>query len=87
MNTGALRHRVTLDESGVPLEPPDWWCASVNEGGQATFSGRYHPGITTATRVHHKGRIYHVQSIANPEDRDAGLVLTCIEVFDGEAQP
>jgi hypothetical protein len=84
MNTGALRHRVTLTtgDDAVPLSPPDWWCASLSEGtGETTLIGRFHPGITTATRVHFKDRVYHVESIINREDRDAELVLSCTEVF------
>ena len=89
MNTGALRHRVTLDipngETGgfTPLDPPDWMCAHLSEpGGQATLIGRFHPGITTSTRVHFKTRIYHVVTIVNRDERDAELVLSCSEVFD-----
>jgi len=89
MNTGALRHLVTLDVPDgatgtyTPLDPADWYCAFLSEtAGQATLLGRYHPGITTATRVHFKARTYHVVSIVNREERDAELVLACSEVFD-----
>jgi len=88
MNTGALRHHVTLDipngETGsfTPLNPPDWWCAYLSEtAGMATLVGRYHPGITTATRVHFKDRVYHVTAIVNREERNAEFVLSCSEVF------
>jgi len=60
----------------------DWWCAIQESTGQTTMTGRFHPGITTATRIHHKGRIYHVDTIANRDDRDVELTLTCREVFD-----
>ena len=89
MNTGALRHRVTLD---VPTARPGAFrrcrpaglvCAYLSEtAGVATLIGRYHPGITTATRVHFKTRMFHVVSIINREERDAELVLSCTEVFD-----
>ena len=88
MNTGALRHRVTLDTPAgaagyTPLVPPDWDCAVLNIGsGTDSFIGRYHAGITTATRLHFKGRIYHVIAIANRGERDLELELTCREVFD-----
>jgi hypothetical protein len=85
MNVGTTRHHVTLDgPGGLPLEPPDWWCAVDEVTGQTTITGRFHPGITTATRVHHKGRIYHVESLTNREDLNTELVLMCREVFDGE---
>jgi hypothetical protein len=88
MNSGALRHVVTLDVPNgtngyLPLNPASWYCAALSEGsGQATLIGRFHPGITTATRVHFKGRVYHVDSIVNREERDVELVLTCHEVFE-----
>jgi Phage head-tail joining protein len=89
MNTGALRHHVTLDVPDgatggyLPLSPPDWWCAQQTEAmGQAILIGRFHPGITTATRVHFRGKTYHVDSIINREERDAELVLSVREVFD-----
>jgi hypothetical protein len=88
MNPGMLRHLVQLDgppASGTtytPLNPPTWWCAVQESTGQTTIVGRYHPGITTGTRVHHKGRTYHVETIANRDDRDLELVLRCREVFD-----
>jgi hypothetical protein len=85
MNTGARRHRVTLTtgDDAVPLSPPDWWGAFLTEAtpGQATLIGPYHPGITTATRVHFKGRVFHVDAISNREERDAELVLSLSEVF------
>jgi metal-dependent hydrolase (beta-lactamase superfamily II) len=81
---GQYRHRVTLfgPDADTPLDPPDWDCAVNESTGQTLITGRYHPGITTATRLHHKGRIYQVDTIANRDDRDVELVLTCREVFD-----
>jgi hypothetical protein len=88
MNTGALRHLVTLDVPNgatgtyTPLDPPTWWCAYLSEtAGEATLIGRFHPGITTATRVHVKGRTFHVESVINREERDAELVVSISEVF------
>lgn len=84
MNTGARRHHVTLDNgAGTPLSPPDWWCAHLSEtAGEATLIGRYHPGITTDTRVHLKGKTYHVDAVINREERNAELVVSVSEVFD-----
>jgi hypothetical protein len=88
MNTGALRQVVTLDvPNGIngylPLNPPDWACAIVSQGtGLATLmTGRYHPGINTATRVHFNGRLFHVDSLINRDERNLELVLSCTEVF------
>jgi metal-dependent hydrolase (beta-lactamase superfamily II) len=84
MNAGTLRHHVTLfgPDADTPLVPPDWWCAVQESTGTTIITGRFHPGITTATRLHHKGRIYQVDTIANRDDRDVELTLTCREVFD-----
>jgi hypothetical protein len=88
MNSGALRHLVTLDVPNgsagyLPLDPPTWYCAIRTEGADlATLAGRYHPGITTATRVHVKGRTFHVDEIINREERDVELLLLCREVFE-----
>lgn len=84
---GEYRHIVTLDvpngSSGyLPLDPAEWRCASIGEqSGLATLIGRYHPGITTATRVHFQGRTFHVDTLINRGDRNIELVLTCHEVF------
>jgi hypothetical protein len=88
MNTGSLRHLVSLDvpngSSGyLPLDPATWYCAVLDEGaGMTRFIGRFHPGITTATRVHFQGRTYHVDHVANREARDIEIELTGREVFD-----
>jgi hypothetical protein len=68
----------------LPLNPATWYCHVRDDGsGQVTLmAGEYHPGITTATRVHHKGRTYHVDAIENREARDTELVLSCHEVFE-----
>ena len=89
MNTGALRHLVTLDTPNgsngyTPLTPPDWWCAQNSLGPDlgVLLTGRFHPGINTATRVHFgNGRIFQVDSVVNREERDVELVLACREVF------
>ena len=88
MNTGSLRHLVTLDvpngSSGyLPLDPATWYCAVLDEGiGLTRFIGPFHPGITTATRVHFSGRIFHVDHVANREARDIEIELTGREVFE-----
>lgn len=88
MALGQREQLVTLDipngNAGyLPLDPATWYCEFRSEGsGLASLAGEYHPGITTATRVHFKGRVYHVDSIVNRDERDVELVLTCREVFD-----
>ena len=89
MNTGARRHMVALDQPAgdqghTPLDPSHWYCAVIAEGGAGgtVLVGPYHPGISTRTRVHLKGRLYHVDEVRNREERDRELALTCHEVFD-----
>lgn len=91
MNTGALRHLVTLDVpnggSGyLPLNPATWYCSVLSEGtGTVTLVGRFHPGLTTPNaRVHFKGRIFHVDTAVNRDEKDVELALVCREVFDGD---
>jgi len=88
MAIGAYTQIVTLDETdgagGVRLlTPPTWYCTPLPEaGGLLTLVGHYHAGITTATRVHLKGRVYHVDSVVNRGERDVQTQLACTEVFD-----
>lgn len=88
MTLGRREHLVSLDRPNgsagyLPLDPATWYCAVIGEGGAGgtIFVGEYHPGITTATRVHFKGRVYHVDAIVNREERDTELALSCHEVF------
>lgn len=88
MALGDRQQLVTLDvpngsEGYLPLDPATWYCQVRSEGsGLAILAGAYHPGITTATRVHLKGRIYHVDAVVSRDERDVDLELTCREVFE-----
>ena len=91
MNTGSLRHLVTLDvpngSSGyLPLDPATWYCAVLDEGaGTTRFIGHFHPGLTTPNaRIHFEGRIFHVDTARDLDARHVELELTCREVFDGD---
>lgn len=42
---------------------------------------RFHPEITTASRLTFKGRTFEVQSVQNVDERDIALVLICAEVL------
>lgn len=44
--------------------------------------GRWHPQITTASRLLFHGRILLVASIANPEERSLEVILICAEVLN-----
>ena len=84
-------------ESWAPLDPADWDCSiepattrtleAIGAGtvlAQATHivKGRYHPGITTETRVTFEGRTLNVLSVANRDERDLETDLVCAEVVN-----
>ena len=88
IDSGRLDQRVTLDvpdgASGgyLPLTPATWHCEVVSEAIEVLIlRGRYHVGITTATRVHRDGRTFHVDAVVHRR-RDDESLLTCREVFD-----
>jgi len=91
MAIGTYQQIVTLDETdgagGVrPLDPPTWYGAPIAEGGGlVTLVGHYHAGITTATRVHFKGRTFHVDGVLDRGGRGFQTQITCQEVFDAGA--
>ena len=41
---------------------------------------RFHPGITTDSRLTFKGRTFEVQSVQNVDERDIALILICAEI-------
>lgn len=88
VDSGALDTVVTLDVpdgtsgSYTPLDPPAGHYAIVSEGaGVVLLRGRYHAGVTTATRLHWDGRTFHVDLVVNKKREDEAL-LTCREVFE-----
>jgi len=80
----------------VSLDPPTWYCsitpATVRDlerltAGttvtQATFilEGDYHAGITTQTQItKDDGRVFYVNGVQNPEERNVVTVAFCSEV-------
>lgn len=88
MPLGDRQQLVTLEtpngSSGyLPLDPATWYCHVRSEAsGLAVLTGAYHPGISVHTRVHLKGRTYHVNAVLNSDERDVELELECREVFD-----
>jgi head-tail adaptor len=44
--------------------------------------GRWHPGITPASRLRARGRTLNVLAVGNPDERDRTVVLICAEVFE-----
>jgi head-tail adaptor len=83
-------------ETPVPLIPPEWDCSiqqasartleSIGAGSvlaQATHlvRGRFHPGITTQTRLAvGGGRVFSVLYVANRDERNIETDLVCAEV-------
>ncbi len=83
-------------EGWLPLDPTVWACSiapatardleSIGAGSvlaQATHivKGRYHPGITTQTRVSFEGRVLNVVYVANRDERDMESDVVCVEVI------
>jgi SPP1 family predicted phage head-tail adaptor len=89
-------------ETFAPLDPPTWDCSiqaatlrdlerqiagTIQASATHLVRGRYHPGITTETRILFEGRQLAVQSVQNVEERDLETVLVCGEIkTDGSAQ-
>jgi len=84
MAIGTYTLLVALDTpSGGPLDPPTWYANPLAEGGGLlTLIGHYHAGITIATRVQFKGRVFHVDSVLNRGEGDWQTQITCKEVFE-----
>src|SRR5262245_47718556 len=87
-------------ETWADAAPAKWACsitpATVRDLERTTASttlttathlvrGRFHPGITTASRLLFKGRQLLVVFVGNPEERDLELTLVCAEVLDDAA--
>jgi head-tail adaptor len=84
-------------ESYAPLDPPTWYCTiepataaglermtagAVISLATHAISGRYHPGITTETRLTFEGRVFEVKQVINRQERNMRTVLVCVEQVD-----
>jgi len=78
----------------TPLDPPTWHArirpAGVRDLERVTtgtvasmathvLAGRFHPGITTKTRIKHGARAFSVLYVGTPEARDIDLELLVSE--------
>jgi hypothetical protein len=74
----------------VPLTPPTWYVrvrpATARDAEKVTAGtvithvshivhGRWHPGVTTRTRMLHDGHVYQITSVVNLEERDREMEL------------
>lgn len=79
----------------APLDPPTWDCSIVPATAREletvaagtviaqashVIRGRFHPGITTESRLTFEGRVFNVVSVVNRDERDIETDLVCIEV-------
>jgi head-tail adaptor len=77
-------------ETWAPLDPPTWYVrvrpATARDAERVTAGtvithvshivhGRWHPGVTTRTRMRCKGHVYQVTSVVNLEERDREMEL------------
>jgi head-tail adaptor len=82
-------------ETFTPLDPPEWDC-SIQQASARTLEalgagslvaqathlvrGRYHPGITTQTRITFGARALNVLYVANRDERNIETDLVCSEL-------
>lgn len=82
-------------ETFTPLDPPTWAC-SIQQAAARTLEalgagsvvaqathvlrGRYHPGITTQTRITFAGRIFSVIYVANRDERGIETDVVAAEI-------
>jgi len=84
-------HEGGYTDDWTPLTPAFWYVRvrpatvrdqeSVIAGTVVThltvlIHGRYHPGVTTKTRMTFKGKFYQVTSVVNVDGRDTEMDLT-----------
>jgi len=77
-------------ETPVPLDPPTWYVrvrpATAKDAERVTAGtvithvshlvhGRFHPGVTTRTRMHLKGHTYQITSAVTLDERDREMEL------------
>lgn len=82
-------------QAWAPLNPSQVWAsitpatardlervtaATVISSASYIVRMRYHPQVTTQTRLTFKGRTLSVIGVANTEERNAELVLVCVEM-------
>jgi len=80
----------TYTQTWTPLVPATWYVrvspATVRDAERLTAGtvlthvshlvhGRFHPGVSTRTRMLHKGHVYQVTSVVNIDDRDREMEL------------
>jgi head-tail adaptor len=79
----------------APLNPAKWNCAIGQASGRTLESigagtvtaqashvirGRYHPGITTETRITFGARLLSVVFVANPDERNIETIVVAVEL-------
>jgi hypothetical protein len=79
-----------FNRSWTPLVPPTWYVAirpatagDIERALAGTLlthrsyliHGRYHPGVTFATRMVFDGDVYQVTSVVNVDERDREMIL------------
>jgi len=42
----------------------------------------YHAGVTLATRIVFRGRVFQVTGVSNPEERNLETICVCVELLD-----
>jgi head-tail adaptor len=82
-------------QTPVPLDPPTWYVqiaplaahdlerisagGSVVTTGSHIVRGRYHPGVSTKTRMLFSGRTFSITGTRTPDERGIFMELTAVE--------
>lgn len=81
-------------QTWTPLTPPRVWVSiapatertlervaagTVTSMATHIIRGRFHPQVTTKTRITFGTRLFSVTGVSNPEERNREMVLTAVE--------
>lgn len=73
----------TVWASVEPLKGREYWAAAqIQAETTVKVTIRYLAGITTAHRVEFGEKLYDIQSIIDPEERNRELILMCKEKME-----
>lgn len=79
----------------TPLDPPTWKVSiepatardleriaqgTVLSTASHIVTGRFHPGVTTATQIVFGARTFSVTGVSNPEERNIQTICVCVEL-------
>lgn len=81
----------------MDLIPATWWVSinpatardlervtagTVLSTASHVIRGKFHPGVTTQTRILFGTRTFNVTGVSNPEERNIEMILTAVEIVE-----